>query len=438
MIEILVSAIILVTVSLAVFSTLTNADTAAGNQQTRSLAANFAQSEIEHIRSLPVEDIQDLPATSTIQRDNIIYTLKTTTKWVSDGQDEPECTSTTGGVDYMRITASVTWTGMGRQTAPVSLTSLFTPAAGSGGGDTGSVSVHLTDRDGDPTVGIPVTLDGISDFAATTNENGCVVFAFIPVGTYTVGFNRVNYVNENSIGSPTDTTKVLASETNKLAYSYDTGGYTKATFKTHFASGDDRPTYPPQFGFYHSGRTSLSPLVIDQSASPASSWDGTVSPATSLYPFTSPYSVFVGQCATNVVPAGDPNYAGVNIGPLTVQGTGTVWAPSLDVEVRDGTNSSSPGNVVVGANVMFDGGCGIWSRPTVAAGSYGTPGVTVAAGHLVDTGFPYAPTGKLCAATTTRKSGITSVALKDTTKATKVTIYLGAGTTGSFPTKACM
>jgi hypothetical protein len=446
MIEILVSAIILVTVSLAVFSTLSNADTAAGNQQVRSLAANLAQSKIESVRSLPVEDIQGLPATSTVRQDNRDYTINLVTKWVSDGQDEPECTSQTGGVDYMRITVSVTWNGMGRQTRPVSLTSLFTPTQGSGGGDTGSVSVHLTDRNGDPTVGVPVSLTGTPSYSAVTNVNGCVVFAFIPAVQYTVSFQKAGYVNENSINAPTDTVTVTGGETSKLAYTYDNAGYSKATFKTHFnALGDDRPTSPFQLGLFHAGRTSGSPLIIDQSGlsdTDRMSWTpGTTTP---LFPFSTPYAVFGGQCATNVVPAGNPNQTGVNISPGATQNAGTVWLPSLDVIVRDGSSLASPGNIVPNATVQFDSGCGVWTRYTInAPATQILPSNTayglVYPGHLADTGFPYAPNGKVCASSAARKSAVLNQTLTQMATTTPLTIYLGAvGSSTANSARTCM
>ncbi|MBJ7470700.1 MAG: hypothetical protein JHD16_05335, partial [Solirubrobacteraceae bacterium] len=224
-IEVLVSALILVMVSLAVFSTLENSDKAAGNQQRRALAANFVQSELERIRSLPVEDIAAMRGVRTVTRDGIEFYVTTTAKWVTDGDDEPKCESRSGGLDYMRTTVSISWKGMG-QAKPISFTSLFTPTAGAGG-DTGSVSVHLLNRNGGPVPNVAVTLDGPSTYTETTNKNGCVVFAFVPESLdYEVRFQRAGFVNEQSISAVKEATTVTARETTKLQFLYDSGGFT--------------------------------------------------------------------------------------------------------------------------------------------------------------------------------------------------------------------
>ncbi len=384
-VEVLVSAVILVTVSLAVFLTLDNADEVAGNQQKRTLAANFAQSELERIRSLPVEDVAKQRGTRTVTFQDVTYTETIVAKWVTDGSDEPECSTRSGGLDYLRTTVTVSWKGMGNA-KPVSMTSFYTPPAGAGGGDTGSASVRITDRNGAPVPNISVSLDGPEDFTETTNANGCVVFGFIPASTnpgYDVKFSRAGFVDGDSNTNVSSNIQVVGGETTKVQFDYDRGGFTSVQFKTR-RNGNELDTRPLRLQLFNAGQPNPA-KAIDLGPSGAQSWNGSAVP---LFPFTSPYAVFAGNCQANAVPAGAwARY--VNISPGTFQNTGIVYLPALDVTVRSGT-PGAPGPVVSGARVQFDPGCTpIYER------------VTNASGQLDDPGFPYAPSGKgvICAMT---------------------------------------
>jgi len=380
-VEVLVSAVILVTVSLAVFLTLDNADKAAGNQQKRALAANFAQSELERIRSLPVEDVAAARGTRVVTQNGIEYTETTVAKWVTDGSDEPECSTRSGGLDYLRTTVTISWKGMGNA-KPVTMTTFYTPPAGAGGGDTGSASVHITDRNGNPVANVGVTLDGPSDFSDSTNANGCVVFGFVPASTaYTVKFARSGFVDGDSNSNVADPIAVTAGETNKLQYDFDMGGFTKVAFKTR-ARGADQDAKPLRVQFFNAAQPS-GPKAFDLGPTGATSWDGTTIP---LFPFTSPYAVYGGNCKANLPPS--PNAYFVNISPGAFQNTGTIYMPALDVTVRNGT-PAAPGALVNNAMVQYDPGCTpIYTRYTQPAGQLKPDEV----------GFPYSTAGTICAA----------------------------------------
>lgn len=384
-VEVLVSAVILLTVSLAVFLTLSNADKVAGNQQKRALAANFAQSELERIRSLPVEDVAASRGTRTVTVKGITYNVNVVAKWVSDGSDEPQCSTRSGGLDYLRTTVTVSWPDMGKAKA-VKLTSFYTPPAGAGGGDTGSVSVQITDRNGGPVSNVGVTLDGPTDFNEVTNVNGCVVFGFVPAMPtgYKIKFSRAGYVDGGSNPNIEDEVAVTAGETNKLQYDFDRGGFTKVTFRTR-ARGVELPTKPERVQFFNAAQPSGTPktFAINQASD---EWDGSSIP---LFPFTSPYAVYAGNCKANAVPGTNPNAKFVNITPNVFQNTGVVYLPAIDVTVRYGT-PGAPGAVVNKAMVMYDpAGCTpLYRRYTKEDGT----------GQLEDPGFPYAATGLICAA----------------------------------------
>jgi Tfp pilus assembly protein PilV len=427
LIEILVSAIILVTVSLAVFATLTRADQGAATQVQRAQASNLAQSEIERIRSLPVEDIAAEAASSphSIVYGKVTFKIATVAKWVSDGQDEPECSTRTGGVDYMRITQTITWSNMGNA-RPVALTSLYTPAAGSGGDDTGSLSVHLTNRVGGPVPNVAISITGPSAASQTTNVNGCVVFPFIPVGQYTVKFQKPGYVNGDSVSAVADLADVVAGETNKLQYDYDSGGTTDAEFRTRrVGSGDPCDPTSPLNGcrtaplsvvFFNTAQSKPLVLPVNPVGGLATSWDGDSKP---LFPFASnpSYSVYAGACALNNVATSDAT--NVNISPGSYQNTGVVWVPALDVKVWSGTGPAAPGTPVNNAIVQVDTGC---SPPFIERR-------TRSDGKLDDPGFPSAASVNVCASGvlpngTSRRVSVGGFTNTKTDVATPANVYL--------------
>lgn len=395
LIEVLVSAVILVMVSLAVFSTLDKTDQAAGLQQKRSIAANYAQSELERIRSLPVEDIAALRGTRTVTRDGIDYSYTVVAKWISDdGDDEPKCTSRSGGLDFMRTTVTVGWEGMGKA-KPVTYTSLFTPTAGAGG-DTGSVSVRLVNRNGDPVAGVGVTLDGPSTYTEATNKNGCVVFGFVPASLdYKVKFSRLGYVNADSVNTVTDAVTVTAKETTKLEYLYDSGGFTKATFKTRKSSNWNdglQATYPAAFQMFHAEQNNPG-KTVNLSGS-QDSWDGSpTGTSTPWFPFTTPYSIYAGNCTKNTPPStlrwnnggnNDDALKMVNISPLATQPVGTIQLPAVNVKVYSGRVSAPGGLITQDATVSYNAECGVfWNRKLVN-------------GVVTDPGVPYSANLKIC------------------------------------------
>lgn len=391
LIEVLVSALILVTVSVAVFATLSKADSAAGTQQRRSLAANVAQSELEKIRALPVEDIAALRGDRTVTYSGNTYTVNTVAKWVTDGSDEPECSTRTGGLDYLRTTVKISWTKMG-QAKPITMTSLVTPAAGAGGGDTGSVSVHIINRLGNPVAGVAVRLEGPQDFTETTNANGCVVFGFVPASdSYVVKFAQANFVDANSINAVAEPTVVTGGQTTKLQFEYDQGGFTAAQFRTRREG--DLPTAPLSFQMFNAGQPA-GPVTVNLDGT-QTSWQP--DPNKPFFPFTSPYAMYAGSCAGNSVPT-NGNERFVNITPLAFQNAGTVWLPALDVKVMSGSSLSTPGSPVPNARVQVDTGCSpIYERRTVAAPT------GAMAGRLADPGFPYSTSARVCATNGSRK-----------------------------------
>lgn len=424
LIEVMISAVLLVTVSLAVFSTLDKSDALAGNQQARSIAGNVAQSEIERLRSLPIDDIAHIGAVTqpVIKENGTTYTIKNVSKWVTDGGDEPDCTTRKGGLDYMRVTTSVTWTKQG-QAKPVRMTSYITPATQGASKVNGALSIRIVDRNGAGVPSLSVSIVGPVSYTEVTNSTGCVVFPSVPASNaYLLKYQRVGWVDADGNGAISSAVSVSAGQTRKIIAQYDQGGTTQAQFVTYRAgSTADVTSYPKSFVFAHALRPAGE--VVTQ-LSGSNVWND----GSDWFPFTSPYAIYPGSCTQNAPPNSNPDSSSVTILPGGGSNVGNVTVPSLDVSVYSGMSAMVPGTLVGGARVKVDTGClgdtTYYSRTTSSA-----PALL---GRLDDPGFPYSANATVCVsaniAGNNRKwtqTGVSNTAVKPRTQ-TVYPVYLGA------------
>lgn len=389
LVEVLVSAAMLILVGLSVFAALDQSDKLAGQQARRAQAANLAQSEIERVRSLPIEDVAMIKGARTERQGDIDYSIASTTKWVTDGGDEPVCTTRSGGLDYMRLTTKVSWKGMGR-IKPITVSTVVTPASRAASKTNGSLSVNITRADGvSGAAGILVSIvskTGGASFSETTNANGCVVFPFVPAGAYTLKFYRQGWVNQNSVESIEDDVTVAAGQTTKVGYLYDIGGTTKTNFvvsRNGILTGDVA-SFPNSLVLYNGDQTP-GPLIEDFPAS--SVWDT----GKLLFPATSPYALYAGACAENN-PGSGATFVNIPAGRL--QGAGATRLPSYDIKVYNGSTAFNSTAAVGNVQVVFFAGCGTNYVRTIPPAT--TLGLADTDGRLADPGFPYTTTGSIC------------------------------------------
>lgn len=429
LVEVMVSAAILIMVSLSVFSMLDQGDKFAGGNQKRAIAANIAQAEIERVRSLPIEDVARLAGTRTITEAGANYSLTATAKWVTDNQDEPDCTSRSGGLDYMRLSTSVSWPNMGNA-KPVRLSTIVTPSSRSSSSSMGSLSVYVRDADNAGVSNLLITLDGATDFADPTNVNGCVVFPFIPAGNYTLKFSRVDWVDGDSVEEISQPVSVGGGLTTKVQYMYDWGGTTRTNFVTGkpgaVSDGSGTvPSRPNAFSLFNGDQTRGAKIIELNGTTDV--WDGRTD-NTRLFPSLDPYAIYAGTCQGNAPTGGQtPTY--VNIPRNAHQNAGPTRVPALDFVVYDGT-AGSPGNKIQ-ATVVVNSGCGAdYREQTNASGAL--------QGRLSDPGFPFsAGTASFCvsgrsSSGTTRKLTRGSVAINDfSDMPADIPVYLNTATTST-------
>ncbi len=351
LIEVLVTAVLVALVGIGVFTGLDAASATSGlNKQ-------------ERLRSFRVGELSNLDETRTVTSGGVPYTVNSRATWVSDGSGSQSCTNTSNDASYLRIKSTVSWPSMGG-TSPVQLTSLVAPPNGSFGANEGSLVVQVRDGTGAGIEGVSVTATGPATLSDTTDESGCAFFGYVAPGTYTVSPSQTGYVDPSGAAAPSRQASVIGEETATVAFDYAQAGSATVSFDTS-VGGTVRAATAENVILAHSGLPAPGRRTFGTGSSRASI------AATSLFPFSSPYAVYSGNCS-----GADPRNYSQAAGLLTVAPGGaytiTVREPAINILVRKDGVALNAARVRV---TRRSTGCsGALTRSTNATGALPEPG----------------------------------------------------------------
>jgi Tfp pilus assembly protein PilV len=368
LIEVLVSALLVVLVSSGVYLGLDAASATSGINKHRSISTYLAQQDQDRMRAMAVTELSNYRETRTQAVGKVTYTIASSASWVGDGTGSASCTSGSAQANYLRIASSVTWPGM--TIKPVAIESVVAPPSGSFGPNQGSLAVQVRDRNGAGVQGVSVALSGPQTYADVTNAQGCVLWGYLPVGSYTVTLTKAGFVDPQGIAQPSKAAGVVGESTTTLAFDYDAGGQVQATYETLTAAGG---TPAAANGLSFTLVTSHQPVPLPpfgDGQPHASFTSGTV------YPYSDPYSAYAGSCA-----GADPNAYGAPQQFVTVAPGGvtpvTLREPPIDLRVVYNGAPESGATVKLTAT-----GTGCSAVTTRTTGSDG---------YLTDRAFPFGP-----------------------------------------------
>jgi type II secretory pathway pseudopilin PulG len=370
LIEVLASAVIVVLVSASAMIALSGVTRNSYDDRVRSEAQALAQQNENKLRGFNINELSNLNKTlPAITLDGTQFTIKESATYVTDSTGNPSCTNPSA--DYLQTTSTVTWPRMDGA-APVTVTGQLTPTVGSISSNAGGLAVSATNATGGGDAGMNVALTGTSTASGATAADGCDLFGDLPAGAYTASVTPPSgtYVDGKTGQAVTASNPDVASTTvsagttpASLPFRLDVPGTITASFTDLFPSGSGltapvTPTVPALLAF----NTNMNgvqyrvctladgltcPAVGNADASfPASDWTGSGGQvqANTLFPYTSPYSVYAGTCTNdnpNLVSGGS-----VADKPATVTAGGnanvSLALPALVVKVYTGT-SGSPG-----------------------------------------------------------------------------------------------
>jgi type II secretory pathway pseudopilin PulG len=345
LIETLVSAAMVVLVSVGVLKTLDAAATRSGEQKSQSVAAGLAQQDQERLRAYRAQELNNYSETRCFGRaaggglnpdpecnDPGRYTVKSRSDWVSDTSGTRSC-GTGARADYLRISSTVVWIEPDdAETGPrrVSLASIVAPRVGSFG-DEGSLSIEVLDRNGVGRSGVGVSVTGPKALSGATDNNGCLFFGYLPEGSYTVNVSEPGYVDANGNATVSRPFGVVEGSVTSAVIEYDQAGTINATFDTQKGAVAPQVAQAEYVSISHSGLAAPGWRAYGNGTLQSSYAMG------SLFPFPAPntYAVYSGNC-----PGANPANYGQS--PKTAApppaGSAAVTVREVALRVRRGTN----------------------------------------------------------------------------------------------------
>jgi Tfp pilus assembly protein PilV len=298
-VEVLVAITVLVVAMIGAALLFENAILASGNTRNRVVAANLATAQMETVRGQASDPTQFTAiaqgqTVTTPVVNGITYTVTQDVQFVGQSSTTSSCdTPTAASGQIMQVSEEVSWNDMAG-TAPVRSVSTLSPPVGAYSATSGSIAVKLFDASGVVSENISVQVVGPTTLTQQTTSEGCAYFAFLPVGTYTVTVVEGTGVGDQEVVAPAQTASISVGQTASLQFQYDKPGTVVATLP----SPTNTPGAPPH-------ATGMSISVANTGLQPygqftfaaAASGDVTTSPG--LFPYSSGYTVYAGNCTDN-------------------------------------------------------------------------------------------------------------------------------------------
>jgi hypothetical protein len=319
----------------------------------------------------------------------------------------------------------VTWPSIGGRPAVV-IQSLISPSNGALNPSHGGLTISSINAAGTPLAGVGISGSGTGTFSGTTDASGCGSFPDISAGNYTLTPSASGFVDVDGNAPSAQTVSVVGGATNTITLQYDRPGSVPIVFKTKTTAGVLVNSSSDSMVASNTGMT-----VPKTFGTPGGIRVASIT-GTSLFPFSSPDTFYAGACTGN-----NPNPTGMTNPPgaaamatVTVPAGGTATAaniqlPALNLTVKSGNNSGSPGSNVLNAHVtLSDDNCAIAGVPVKR--TYATN----ASGALADPGLPWSQYD-VCVDNGTKKQLVNNLVVQNLANAgTALTVYLGASAAG--------
>ena len=239
LVEVLVSASILLTVGAGVVLVLMTSDAQSSLQRSKALATDVAQNKLDALRAIGYNDLRPLSETATVTEGGVDFTVVSTAAPVSQ-TDAPTGCVISRARDYMTLKASVTWAEMGTR-KPVVLQTMVAAPIGAGGG----LVVSVTGALGQAMPNIPVMLSS-GGGSATSDASGCARWDAVAAGSgYSLSASVPGYVAPNGQQDVNITgLNIEAEETAQKSFAYDRGGSVRLQFQQKTAARRLDPSTP--------------------------------------------------------------------------------------------------------------------------------------------------------------------------------------------------
>lgn len=371
LIEVIVALFIFAIISTGVIYGMISVMAMTHDSRARQVATNLAASEIDLSR-----DKQDLFGLLTFDRTFDVngneFTVHRVTQWVSDPGLSMNCGTGGGALRYKRVDVTVTWPNMRAGTEPVRSNTVINPRAAINDPTKGTILVSVLGAAGTGQLGVAVTAvpgsppNGATPLVAApvpTDAQGCTYVLKVTPGNYNVKVTKANFIdNEQVLTTMTRTVGVGAGAAASVGFEFDEKVTVNLTYGAEYTPASNETVlipaaFPTSFGSTHAadGTFNITPAAA-----------ATRTRTVALYPFSSGYEVFAGDCL-----AADP--AAWPIAKEGVQNFSGVRAPGIATLPGSVVSAAVPVGVVKLALGTGASGASIRAIPVVGAAS-GDPG----------------------------------------------------------------
>lgn len=431
LIEVLVSAMIVVTVTAGVAVVLNTSVRSQAHERHGSEAYAIAQEDQARMTSMRLASLNRLSETRTVTLNQTVFKVKSTGFFVNDTTSTASCGEGTSSADYVQITSAVSWPGM-RASEKAEIESILSPSNGSLDPNNGTVAFSVKNQPQYPMSGVSVlsaggAINGITDAA------GCAVFADLPGGDYdvTVSGAAAGLVNKSGASSEEQEVTVVGGDTKTFNFEFDKPGTVPLQFKYRVGNTSEfKPATADAVIGFNSGMSQARIL-----GAPGGTRQATLN-ATPLFPFSSAYTFYAGSCSSNnpdpkgEFPALAPAFANAIAPAGGTAAPATIQLPALELVVKKNGTALSGAKVTITDKVCKDASNNLLKR-TYTTNAEGMPSnSSTGASEL---GLPWG-TYEICASANisgNKRKFISSVTVQDLTKAATATIDLGSGTTNN-------
>jgi Tfp pilus assembly protein PilV len=406
LIEVLISAVLIVAVIVATLTGLNNANHATSLDRERSQADALAQQDEDQLHSEPIAKLSELSETHEAVLQEVTsggthYTITSTAQYKSDETGTASCTSSSAKADYIETTSTVTWPARGNS-APVVETGIVSPPADS------ALIVQVLGASGEPVPKMTVQATGPSTIATETSADGCAILAVNP-GEYSLNVSRTGYVDQygytesNKDPHYSSSFYVIAESTAKKSFQFAPAGTIEAKFTGANGEGDTFVAFNALTSLKEFGKLE--------------SYHGTVTSGATLFPFASKYTVYAGSCEADLPTsngqASNPE-AEVKPGSTSIV---NIPVAAIGLAVKAGTKAAPGATLTNFTGTLEDTGCKTMRKFTATTGVLPQPGMPFGAYSLCVTATI---SGK-------PRKYTTAVLNNNASGVTVPTIYLGEG-----------
>lgn len=435
LIEILVSAMVLVVASAGVVAVLQSTTKTQAEQRHNTEAYALAQEDQARLASTRLATLNHLDQTRTVALNQIQFKVRSLGVFINDATSTPSCGEGTSSADYVEITSIVTWPGMDPGER-AKIVSILSPSNGSLDPNNGTLAISVKNLLQVPMPNVYAS-GGSGAFAGYTDAAGCAVFPDLPTGNYTatISGEAAGLVNKDGKYSEQKTVPVAGGDTKTVNFEFDAPGTIPVSFKYRVgSSGEFKTATADSVVAYNPGMSAAKAIWTSGVAREA-----TVN-ATPLFPFSSTYLLYTGSCASNNPdPEGKNPGAAAALANVVAPAGGTtapvtLQLPALELIVKKSGVALAGAKVTITDKVCKESQ-GNFVKRIYTSNEAGMP--STSSTGIAELGLPWG-TYELCASAnisgSNRRKKVTSVTVQNLAAAAASTIDLGSGTeSGTCP-----